>query len=191
VVEKIVNVVVEKPTIVEKIVEKPYEVVRVVEVEKIVETVRTEIVERIVEKPVEITKIKEVPVDVERIVYQDKFIEVERIVEKPMIEEKVIKIETIKEVPIEVIKIVEVIKEVTKIVYENKGGAAGGEESDCGCLTGDRLQVVWNKLFKLSGPSSDTCITEEEFVGMISKSFVKNSGALMPNLRASTDSEMT
>ena len=128
----------------------------------------------------------------EKIVYQDKFVEVERIVEKPMIEEKVIKIETIKEVPIEVIKIQEVIKEVTKIVYESKGGAGGGgEDSDCGCLTGDRLQVVWNKLFKLSGPSSDTCITEEEFVGMVAKSFSKNCGALMPDLRLSTDSMMT
>lgn len=81
------------------------------------------------------------------------------------------------------------IKEVTKIVYETKNGpGGGGEESDCGCLTGDRLQVVWNKLFKLSGPSSDHCITEEEFVGMVAKSFSKNCGNLMPNLRASTDS---
>jgi hypothetical protein len=83
-----------------------------------------------------------------------------------------------------------VIKEVTKIVYETKAGV-GGEESDCGCLTGDRLQTVWNKLFKLSGPSSDSCITEEEFVGMIAKSFNKNASSLMPNLRGSIDSDMT
>lgn len=99
-----------------------------------------------------------------------------------MIEEKVIKIETIKEIPIEVIKIQEVIKEVTKIVYQNNGGGGAAEDSDCGCLTGDRLQTVWNKLFKLSGPSSDTCITEEEFVGMIAKSFSKNCTALVPSL---------
>ena len=40
------------PVIIERVIEKPIEVVKIVEVERLVETVRTEIVEKIVEKPV-------------------------------------------------------------------------------------------------------------------------------------------
>ena len=93
-----------------------------------------------------------------------------------MIQERVVKVERIVEVPIEVIKIQEVIKEVEKIVYQ--GGGGGGAESDCDCLTGTRLINVWNKIFKLSGPGSEECITEDQFVSMIAKSFKKNCAAL-------------
>jgi hypothetical protein len=43
-------VVVEKPTFVEKIIDRPVEVIKYVDVEKIVETVRTQVIEKIVEK---------------------------------------------------------------------------------------------------------------------------------------------
>ena len=117
---------------------------------------------------------------VEKIVYKDKFVEVERVREVPMIQEKVVKVERIVEVPIEVIKIQEVIKEVEKIVYQGGGGGGGGamSDDDCGCLTGERFLSVWNKLFKLSGPSTNECITEEQFISLISKSFNKNLNAL-------------
>ena len=101
-----------------------------------------------------------------------------------MISERIITVKQIVEVPIEVIKIQEVIKEVERIVYQSRGGngsgggggagAGGGYESDCDCLTSARLQSIWNKLFKLTGPTSSECLTEEQFVGMISKSFKKN-----------------
>ena len=78
------------------------------------------------------------------------------------------KVERIVEVPIEVIKIQEVIKEVEKIVYQGGGGgrgagggAGGMSDEDCDCLTGARFLAVWNKLFKLSGPSTEECITED------------------------------
>ena len=119
----------------------------------------------------------------ERIVYKDKFVEIDRVREVPMIQEKIIKVERIVEVPIEVIKIQEVIKEVEKIVYLGGGGgrgAGGGgmSDEDCDCLTGARFLAVWNKLFKLSGPSTEECITEEQFISLISKSFNKNLMAL-------------
>lgn len=117
-------------------------------------------------------------VPVERIVYKDKFVEIDRVREVPMIQEKIVKIERIVEVPIEVIKIQEVIKEVEKIVYQGGGGGGGGMSDDCDCLTGARFLSVWNKLFKLSGPSTEECITEEQFISMISKSFNKNLSAL-------------
>lgn len=164
------------PVIIEKVIEKPIEVVKIVEVERLVETVRTEIVEKIVEKPVYKTQILEVEKIVEKIVYQDKYIEVEKIKEIPMISEKVVKVDKVVEVPIEVIKIQEVIKEVEKIVYQYGGkkgskwegsgglGLAGGldeESSECDCLTSARLMTIWNKLFKLNGPTTTDCLTEE------------------------------
>ena len=159
------------PVIIEKVIEKPIEVVKIVEVERLVETVRTEIVEKIVEKPVYKTQILEVEKIVEKIVYQDKYIEVEKIKEIPMISEKVVKVDKVVEVPIEVIKIQEVIKEVEKIVYQYGGkkgsgglGFAGGldeDSSECDCLTSARLMTIWNKLFKLNGPTTTDCLTEE------------------------------
>ena len=123
--------------------------------------------------------------EVERIVYKDKFVEIDRVREVPMIQEKVVKVERIVEVPIEVIKIQEVIKEVEKIVYQGGGGgrgagggAGGMSDEDCDCLTGARFLAVWNKLFKLSGPSTEECITEDQFISLISKSFNKNLNAL-------------
>lgn len=113
--------------------------------------------------------------EVERIVYRDKYVEIDRVREVPMIQEKIIKVERIVEVPIEVIKIQEVIKEVERIVYQGGGGMS---DEDCTCLTGARFLAVWNKLFKLSGPSTDECITEEQFISLISKSFNKNLNAL-------------
>jgi hypothetical protein len=103
-------------------------------------------------------------------------------------------------VPIEVIKVQEIIKEVEKIVYINQGGKAmsagggmgmgmGGLDSDCDCLTGARFLTVWNKLFKLSGAGSDECLTEEQFVNVISKSFKKNLAALeITDARTTVDS---
>ena len=63
----------------------------------------------------------------------------------------------------------EIIKEVEKIVYQGGGGgrgaggggAGGMSDEDCDCLTGARFLAVWNKLFKLSGPSTEECITED------------------------------
>ena len=78
---------------------------------------------------------------------------------------------------VEVEKIVEIIKEVEKIVYKTAEGG-GGEESECGCLTGDRFLTVWNNLFKLTGTGSNACITEEQFVGLITKSLARNSANL-------------
>ena len=171
--------------IVEKIIEKPIEVVQIVEVEKLVETVRTEIVEKIVEKPVYKTQIVEVPKVVEKVVYQDKYIEVEKVREVPMVSEKVVKVEKVVEVPIEVIKIQEVVKEVEKIVYQyggkskgTNGIGSGGSDSECDCLTSARLMSIWNKLFKLTGPTTTDCLTEEQFVTMISKNMNKNIKAL-------------
>ena len=38
--------------------------------------------------------------------------------------------------------------------------------------------TIWNKLFKLNGPTTTDCITEDQFVSMISKSISKNVKAL-------------
>ena len=58
----------------------------------------------------------------------------------PVQTETVVIVDTRVEITIEVIKIVEVIKEVEKIVYQGGGGAA----SDCDCLTGARFLKIWN-----------------------------------------------
>lgn len=98
--------------------------------------------------------------EVEKIVYKDRFVEIEKIKEIPMITERIVTVKQIVEVPIEIIKIQEVIKEVERIVYQN-GGGGGGADSDCDCLTSERLLGIWNGLFKLSGPTSTECLTEE------------------------------
>lgn len=147
----------EKPTFVEKIVDRPVEVIKYVEVDRLVETVRTEIVEKIIEKPVykekivEIEKIKEIFVPVEKI------IEVERIKEVPMAIEKLQVVERVVEVPIEVIKIQEVEKivEVFRDRFVNKEAS----EEDCDCITGLQFMEVWNKLFHLKGVAGTECLS--------------------------------
>ena len=62
---------------------------------------------------------------------------------------------------VEVEKIVEVIKEIEVV----------REEENCDCLTGVRFIDVWNKLFHLEGVASAECMTEEEFVSLVSKNF--------------------
>ena len=57
-------------------------------------------------------------------------------------------------------KIVEIIKEI--------------KEEDCNCLTGVKFINVWNKLFHIEGNGGTECMTEDEFVGLISKNFVRN-----------------
>lgn len=49
---------------------------------------------------------------------------------------------------VEVEKIVEIIKEVEKIVQV---GGGGGNDSDCDCLTGARFIDVWNRIFQIQG----------------------------------------
>ena len=164
--------IVEKPIYIETIVDRPVEIIKYLEVEKIVESIRTEIIEKIVEMPVykerivEIEKIKEIFVPIERIV------EVERIKEVPMAVEKLTIVERIVEVPIEIIKIQEVEKIIE--VFRDRYLTKENDEENCDCLTGVRLIDVWNKLFHIKGSSSTECLTEEEFVNLLSKNFNQN-----------------
>ena len=137
------------------------------------------------------TIIKEVEKIVEKVVYQDRIVEVERQIEVPMINDRIVEIEKIVEKPVEVIKIEQVIQEVEKIVYEKvfvpaagKGGAGKGDgasevDTDCDCLTGARFLDIWNKMFNIKGMASTECLTEEQFVTMISKGIRQNVTGLM------------
>ena len=141
------------------------EIIKYVEVDRPVESIRTEIIEKIVEKPVyrekivEIEKIKEIFVPVDRIV------EVERIKEVPMSVEKLQIVERIVEVPIEIIKVQEVEKIVE--VFRDRFIAREASDEDCDCLTGIKFIEVWNKLFHLKGVAGTECLTQDEFVGLL------------------------
>lgn len=79
--------------------------------------------------------------------------------------------------PIEVIKIqevekiVEVIKEVEKIIVK--------EEENCDCLTGVRFINAWNKLFKINGNVGSDCISEKQFISIIQNSLNTNAEILL------------
>ena len=79
--------------------------------------------------------------------------------------------------PIEVIKIqevekiVEVIKEVEKIIVK--------EEENCDCLTGVRFINAWNKLFKINGNVGSDCISEKQFISIIQNSLNTNAEVLL------------
>lgn len=174
IVEKVVNIVVEKPTIVEKIIERPVEIVKLVEVEKYIDRVKTEIVEKIIEKPVYCDRIVEVEKIVDRVVhqetiheverlkeivvYRDRVQEVERIIEKPIMQERIVVVEKIKEV----------IKEVGQII----------QEEDKDCLSQRRFIEIWNRMFNLKGIQTEKCLTEEQFIGLISRSLMANADDL-------------
>lgn len=131
--------------------------------------------EKIVEKVVYSKEIVEVPKIVEKVVYQDKIVEVEKIKEVEVIKEVIKEIVKTVEVPVESVKVELVEKIIEKIIYEKvAGGGGGGAEEDCDCLTGARLINVWNKMFKISGPSTTECLTEEQFVSVLAKSFTAN-----------------
>jgi hypothetical protein len=175
-------VVTEKIVEVEKIVEKPIVTEKIVEVEKIVEkvvekeVVKEVVTEKIVEKPVYTDKIVEVEKIVEKPVVSEVIKEVEKIVEKVVVNEILVEVEKIIEKPIitekvvEVEKIVEVIKEVVKTSTDH--------ESDCDCLTAARFIDVWNNMFTMKGPhtngASNECMTEDDFVGLVSKTLMSN-----------------
>ena len=147
----------------ERIVERLVEVIKYVDVEKPVLTTRTDIVEKIVEKPVYIERVVEVEKIVEKLVPVEKIIEVEKIVEVPTYHDKIKQVEKIIEIPIEIIKIeqIERIVEVEKIVEKLI------KEENCDCLTGVKFINVWNKLFHIEGIGGTECMTEDEFVGLI------------------------
>ena len=64
---------------------------------------------------------------------------------------------------IEVEKQVEVI--VEKIVYQ---------EREADCMTQNRFIDIWNNMFMISGQSNNSCLTEEQFVQIVSKNIVNN-----------------
>tara|TARA_B110000285_G_C15107083_1_gene608666 strand:- start:519 stop:800 length:282 start_codon:yes stop_codon:yes gene_type:complete len=68
-------------------------------------------------------------------------------------------------------KIVEIIKEVEKYIQV---GGGGGNDSDCDCLTGARFIDVFNKIFNIKGMASSGCLTEQQFLDLISKSLIAN-----------------
>jgi hypothetical protein len=126
-------------------------------------------------------------------------VEVVKVVEVPVPQEKIVRIETVKEIPYEVIKykavdrivekpievirtevvekIIEKIVEVEKIVTVEK-------EEDCDCFTGVRFIDTWNKLFKISGNVTNDCLTEKQFISMVSDSFNANAAICMRSAEA-------
>jgi hypothetical protein len=88
-----------------------------------------------------------------------KFVEVEKIVEKLVESTRIVEVE----------KIVEVIKEVEKIVQ-----IGGGNESDCDCLTGAGFINIWNRIFKIQGIAGSACLTETQFIDLVSQSMISN-----------------
>jgi hypothetical protein len=93
------------------------------------------------------------------------------------------------EVPIEIIKIqtvekiVEVIKEVEKIIVK--------EEENCDCLTGVKFINAWNKLFKINGNVGSDCITEKQFISIVQKSLNTNAAVLMEQAEGNGELEGT
>lgn len=67
----------------------------------------------------------------------------------------------------------EIIKEVMVPVTKEV------ETDDCDCLTGVKFLDVWNKLFKIRGDVSADCLTERQFIEMVSMSFNANAKVLM------------
>jgi len=67
-------------------------------------------------------------------------------------------------VEVEVVK--EIIKEVEKIVYKDRG-------SD-DCMSEDRFIQIWNKLFTVNGVGSNQCLGEGEFVNLVARSIQNN-----------------
>lgn len=180
-IEKKEEVVVYKNVIqeVEREIQVPVEVIKYVEVEKPYEVIKYQDVERVVEKivkekeVVEVEKIVEIPVPYEKIVEME-------VVKEVLVEvEKVQTVERVIEKPIESVKIqieekiVEVIKEVMVQVPKEV------ETDDCDCLTGIKFLDIWNKLFKIRGDVSSECLTERQFIEMLSMSFKANAKALM------------
>jgi len=95
----------------------------------------------------------------EVVVYRDRINEIERIIEKPIWREKVVEVE----------KIVEVIKEVDRLVKD---------DSDNDCMSQARFIDIWNRMFHLKGIASSQCLSEDDFVGLISRSLMSNADAI-------------
>ena len=71
----------------------------------------------------------------------------------------------------EVEKIVEIIKEM--------------DAEDCNCLTGVKFINIWNRLFHIEGVGGTECMTEDEFVQLISQNFVGGAAKLQNSMTAS------
>lgn len=82
------------------------------------------------------------------------------------------------EVPIEIVKIkeveriVEVPREIEKIVYVK-------DFSDS--FKGKRFIEIWNKLFRLHGVLDEEVLTESQFIDTICRSFNANANHLIGN----------
>jgi hypothetical protein len=52
------------------------------------------------------------------------------------------------------------------------------QEDDKDCLSQSRFIEIWNRLFNLKGIHTEKCLTEEQFIGLISKSLMTNADDL-------------